>query len=314
MTWWPTFQQGQLNNLMNFINTQRPGGSIYNRQVMDLWVRTSDARFHYDAGFLSLTRRFSHGLSATVHYTFSKTLDQNGAPQSMIALASTPYDLNVDYGPAIWDRPHVLNSFWYWELPFGKGKRFARSSGQLDRIIGGWSVSGIFTASSGTPRTVQQHPQAFGGSQLNSNGNLLPGVLPALPGTDYSTAANQDIRGSGGVGITGDPARRGSGINVFANPETVYRSLRPILLSQDGRQGRGIIRGLNRWNWDVSIRKTTAITERLRVAFVADFINALNHLELADPILSYQNPAAFGVITDQFSSPRQIQLGLRFEW
>src|SRR5439155_14589862 len=123
------FQQGQLNNLMNFINTQRPGGPIYNRQVMDLWVRTSDARFNYDAGFLSLTRRFSHGLSATAHYTFSKTLDQNGAPQSNIALASTPYDLSVDYGPALWDRTHVLNSFWYWELPFGKGKSFAGSSG-----------------------------------------------------------------------------------------------------------------------------------------------------------------------------------------
>ncbi len=73
-------------------------------------------------------------------------------------------------------------------------------------------------------------------------------------------------------------------------------------------------RGLPRWNVDLSLGKRTRITESSQAVFSADFINALNRREFADPGLSLFNPAAFGVITAQFASPRQIQLGLRIEF
>jgi hypothetical protein len=308
------FQQGQLNNLVNYLNAERPAGPIYNRQVTDLLAIASGARSNYHAGFLSVTRRFAQGLTLTGNYTFSKSLDQWGQTQYMINPATNPYDLDADYGPSLWDRTHVFNGYYYYELPFGPGKRFGASAGALGRLIGGWSLSGIVTASSGLPLGVNQHYQVFGGAQLQAFAMLTPGALPIVPGIRYSTSANRGVAGSGGVGVTGDPARGGTGLNLFANPEEVFRNFRPVLVSQDTRHGRGIIRGLARWNWDVAVAKSTRITEQVRVTFSADFFNILNRVEFADPTLSLYSPAAFGVLTAQYGSPRQIQLGLRFDF
>lgn len=63
-----------------------------------------------------------------------------------------------------------------------------------------------------------------------------------------------------------------------------------------------------------SIGKRTSITERVRLAFSFDMINALNRVEFADPSASFFTPASFGVITGQWADPRQIQIGLRMEF
>ena len=118
--------------------------------------------------------------------------------------------------------------------------------------------------------------------------------------------------GVNGVGTNAGGS--GPGLNYFANPEVAYNSFRPILLSQDTRHGRGVLRGFPRWNLDLSIGKKTNITERIKTVFSFDMINALNRVEFADPAMDLRNRGAFGVITSQFASPRQIQAGLRFEF
>ncbi|MBM3813624.1 MAG: carboxypeptidase regulatory-like domain-containing protein [Acidimicrobiia bacterium] len=305
------FVQGQVNNLFNFFNAQRPNDPFYNRQVQNLFVRASGALSNYNAGFVTVTKRFSQDLHFTANYTFSRTLDQYGLNQEYIGGASSPYDLNLDYGPALFDRTHVFNSGSYWELPVGRSKRF-QTTGALDKVVGGWYLSGIFTANSGLPLLVNQHAQTFGGSQLF--GGISPGVVPAAAGTKYKNSMVTGVAGSGGVGTTSDAARNGSGMNFFANPEAAYKSFRPLLLSQDGRHGRGVLRGFPRWNFDLSIGKKTTISESVRAVFTFDMINAFNRVEFADPTFNYLNPASFGAITDQFGNPRQIQVGLRFEF
>jgi hypothetical protein len=100
---------------------------------------------------------------------------------------------------------------------------------------------------------------------------------------------------------------------------------RPILLSSDTSSGRGNpLRGFGSWNQDLSIGKTTTITERLRLEFSADFFNVFNNVTFADPgvggsasFMDMTNPAAFGVISAQavpgnrLSGSRWIQFGLR---
>ncbi|MFN0100744.1 MAG: hypothetical protein ACKV2U_01510 [Bryobacteraceae bacterium] len=114
--------------------------------------------------------------------------------------------------------------------------------------------------------------------------------------------------------MNADPARLGSGMNIFADPQAVLASVRHIRIGEDGRHGRGIARGLKRFNYDASIGKRAAITERVGLAFSFDLINALNRVEFADPSTNYFAPASFGVITGQWAGPRQIQLGLRVEF
>jgi len=308
------FQQGQLNNLMNFLNAERPGGPIYNRQVSDLWAIASGGRSNYNAGFVSLTRRLTSGLTVTANYTLSKSLDQFGQNDYETGNVSNPYDLDADYGPSLWDATHVFNGHYYYELPFGPGRRFGAHASALGWLTGGWSVSGIVTASSGRPLSVNLNQQAFGGSQLVTSPNYVPGALPVQAGSQSPTSVNYSISGSGGVGAAGNPATGGTGLNLFANPEQVYRGFRPVLVSSDTRHGRGTLRGLSRWNWDVTLAKSMRINEQLRASFSADFLNILNRVEFADPTLSYYSPSSFGVLTSQYGNPRQIQLGLRFDF
>ncbi len=304
------FIQGAVNTIFSFINARRPAGPIINTQVSDLFVRTNGGLSNYHSGFVSLTKRFSRGLTFTVNYTLSRSLDQYGLNQEFIGVMSHSYDFNVDYGPSLWDRTHVLNTSWYYDLPFGSGQRYGASNPVLNRIIGGWYTSGIYTANSGLPLLVGQHQQAFGGDPLNfaqSAGAIPKGKL------DFSNVV-QSSPGVNGVGTLANPATRGSGLNYFSNPEAAYNSFRYILLSQDTRQGRGVLRGFPRWNVDLSIGKKTKITEQVKTVFSFDLINAFNRVEFNDPDMDLRRRPGFGVITSQFASPRQIQLGLRFEF
>ena len=302
------FNQGQWNNLTNFINNSlRPTNPFYNRQIVTNSMRSSGGESFYSGGFLSVTRRFSQGLSFTANYTLSRALDQYGTNQESTASSSTPYDYSVDWGPAIFDRTHVFNAAYFYELP-----RWAGKHPVLSRLANGWYLTGLLQGSSGVPLLIGQHPQGFGGAQTFTG--LASGMIPKQAGFDYSTTVNRNSAGSGAAGINGDPARGGSGMNVFADPAAVLASVRHVRIGEDGRHGRDVARGLQRWNFDASIGKRIAITERVRAVFSFDLINAFNRVEFADPATSFFTPATFGVITGQYASPRQIQVGLRVEF
>ncbi len=306
-----SFTQGLLNTLFNIVDTQRPGGPITNYQVRSLWMRTNGGISNYNAAFLSIQRRFTNGMALQANYTISRSLDGHGFNQEAESLVSSGYNLQLDYGSSASDRTHVFNSNFFYDLPLGRGGLQAGRIPGLNRLIGGWYVSGIFSASSGLPTTVVESTSAWGGAP--QVGSVAAGAIP-FQRVDSGTSVNTNVAGSNGVGTTGNPARGGSGLNLFADPAKVLGSFRPILLSADGRNGRNRLRGLSRWNVDLSIGKKTRVTEQVSVVFTADLINAVNHVEFVDPALSLQTPANFGVLTTQFGTPRAVQLGLRLEF
>jgi hypothetical protein len=86
------------------------------------------------------------------------------------------------------------------------------------------------------------------------------------------------------------------------------------LISQDGRTGRGVLRGLPRWNLDWTVGKQTSITEKVKFTLSFDFANVLNHVIFANPSLDLQNPAGFGVLNSTFNGPRRILVGGRIDF
>jgi hypothetical protein len=307
------FRDGLLSDLWTSIQITRllTGQTpIGNLQVLDLWMRTDGGRSNYNAFFVTLRRRLTGGLTFDLNYTLSKALDQAGLIQNFIGTYSTSYDPDIDYGPAFFDRTHVFNANWYYELPFGGGRRF-KTGTFVDRVIGGWYLSGIFTANSGLPLTVAQSVQVWGGDPLGFS--VAAGAIPTRKLPSDNTV-HDGVKGSNGIGTAGDPATKGTGLNLFTNPEDVFNSFRKIRISEDGRSARGILRGLSRWNADISVGRRINITEQVRSVVSFDFLNVTNRLELADPSLSLQNPTAFGVLTTQFNQPRSVQIGVRFEW
>jgi hypothetical protein len=287
------------------------GPILTNLQSQDYSVRFSGASSNYNALIVTLHKRYSRGLTFDLNYTLSRYLDQVYIEnQNQIDQVQSAYDLNIDYGAANADFRHVFNCNGTYDLPFGRGHRLSFNNSALNRLVGGWFMGGIFTARSGRPLSVVQSNQAFGG------GIVLSPSASAIPIADLPVdkGVHSGVTGSNGVGTNSDPARGGTGLNLFANPETVFRNFRPASISEDGRTGRGALRGLPQWNLNWTIGKETQIAESVRFTLSFDFFNVFNHVIFTDPNLSLQGPANFGVINRQFNSPRSIQVGARIEF
>jgi len=288
------------------------------RAAQTLFLRASVGKSNYNAGFVTLRKRLSQGLLYALNYTFSHSFDQLGAIQNAANTMPNSFDLDAEYGPSLFDITHQFNSTFLYELPFGRGKTFGVSNDVLNKVVSGWYVSGIFSARSGDALTVTQGPGVWG------NSLQLPFTSSAIPTTDplsFGNDVNSGIAGSNNIGTNGNPATRGTGLSLFGNPEQVYNSFRRVNVSTDGRTGRANpLRGLTRWNMDMSIGKRTTIKERLNLTFAFDFFNLDNHVSFANPGLSLTDPRNFGVINTQFIPPdrvagsRWIQFGLRVEF
>src|SRR5262249_36260135 len=189
-----SFTQGLLNTLFNVINTQRPGGPITNNQVFDLWMRSNGGISNYNAGFLSVHRRFANGITFQANYTLSRSLDEHGYNQEAESLVSNSYNLRLDYSPSAFDHKHTFNSTFYYVLPFGRGRRWAN-----------WYVGGIFTAQSGAPAFVVESATAWvGAPQVQS---VSAGAIPFRP-ISGGSGVHSGVTGSNGVATTGNPANR----------------------------------------------------------------------------------------------------------
>jgi hypothetical protein len=302
---------------------------LTNLQSQDLLVRFSGGYSNFHGMVLTLRKRFSQGFAFDFNYTVSKSLDNSGlANQNQVAEFQNSLFPDIDYGTSLFDIRHIANANGVYELPFGQGRKFDVGNKVLSKIISGWNTSGIYTYQSGSPLTVAQNAgQAFGGGSI---GGFIPnsGAVPLKEGT-FNAGLHKGVTGANGIGTSGSPLPTpgqalGTGLNLFTNPDVVYNSFRPILLSQDGRHGRNVLRGLSRWSFDWSIMKSTKITERARFTLGFDFINVFNHVVFNNPTLNLQTPANFGVISTQFDNiggatngtfgPRRIQVSGRFDF
>jgi len=303
-------QQRLRANLVPFVN--------YISQTQ--FLRASVGRSNYNGVFVSLNKRMSRGLTFTVNYTISRSLDQIGAIQNAASVMPNNLDLDAEYGPSGFDNTHLFNARYLYELPFGRGRWIGTTNPIVDRLIGGWFLSGIFTAWSGDPLIVIQSGQVWGGTLfLGFNTAAIPTVNPST----FGNSARSGVTGSNNIGTNSNPAppTRGTGLNLFSNPEAVFNSFRRVELGRDGRSGRGNpLRGMPRWNLDMSFGKKTQVHERVNVVFSFDFFNIFNHVLFNDPSLDLRNSPAFGVISSQFTPPnrsegsRWIQFGFRVEF
>ncbi|MDQ6759984.1 MAG: hypothetical protein M3Z32_08995, partial [Acidobacteriota bacterium] len=254
----------------------------------------------YHALQLQLQRRYLNGLTGQVSYTFSKSLDtrsfdptftqaNTGGAQSA---ASTPIDINnrrLNYAPSDFDRTHVVQSYWVYELPFGAGKRFgSHANSVMGRVIGGWELAGVLTLESGRPFTV------YSGSNTVSNVRQTPancdhcdphmGQVVIDPVSSYKFYFTADERAKFSTPAPGD----------FSNT------------------GRNYFRGPGYLDVDATFSKNIRFTERLRLQLRTDVTNLANHPS-ADIPTAVITSSIFGRIRGSTqSAPRRFQLGAKF--
>jgi len=246
----------------------------------------------YNALEVDLTKRLAHGLQFRTNYTFSKNLDMNsgltGAQSSnqaqMILDRNNP---RRDWGPSALN---VTNQFSFsasYELPFGKGKPWlANAAGLVDKLAGGWQLNGITTLLSGFPFTPQI------GSNRSGDGDIRNPDRPNL---------NPNFTGPV---VLGNP-------NQWFNPAAFSLPAAGTY----GDLGRGTYEGPGLAEVDLSLLKTTAITERINLQFRMEVFNVLNRSNYGSPnpiVFSGTAPSSSaGLITTAATLPRQIQFGLK---
>jgi hypothetical protein len=221
-------------------------------------------------------KRFSHGISLLAAYTWSKNLDLNS--NELTNGTVIPNNLNIDYGPSSFDIRQNLTISYVYQLPFGRGRQFLNSRGLLDRIIGGWQLSGVTTLHSGLPYTV------------------------AYPGD----VAN--------VGLGTRPLRTCNG--SLPNP-TIAAWFNLSCLSAPtpytfGNSGRGILFGPGYRNWDIGLMKAFHTYEQQYLQFRAELYNAFNNVNFGLPNSTVNTPGA-GQITSA-GPARIIQFGAEYRF
>jgi hypothetical protein len=264
---------------------------------------------NYNALIVDLRHNFNRGFQLRGNYTWSRNLDDGSAWNTSVssntpAYVAVPSLPRLDYGLAATDIRHIASVNATYELPFGKNKAFFANAGNLsDRIVSGWSVASIATLLSGFPFSPQlgYNPTGSGDSRNPVRPNVTPGFSGALyPGGTTAQRVAQYF----------NPA-------AFSAPAAGYV----------GNAGRDSLTGPGFANWDFSLLKSTALSERTRLQFRAEFFNILNHTNLQLPnevvysagptqgtIASQNTVAALGspgIISATANTSRQIQLGLK---
>ena len=175
------------------------------------------------------------------------------------------------------DRTHRVAVSGIFELPFGKGRRFASTiPGFVDQIVGGWQINAVVQRQSG-------QPLGFGNAIFRGN---LKDIALSKDRKSVDRWFNTD------AGFERNTARQ------------LGSNLRTAPLRYSGIRGDGQAR------WDLSAIKYFPIRERLKLQFRAECYNAWNHPNLNNPNTT-PTSTAFGAITGQSPSPRQFQLALK---
>ncbi|HKR30372.1 MAG TPA: carboxypeptidase-like regulatory domain-containing protein [Terriglobales bacterium] len=300
----------QVFNLWNNIQPSfvtGPATAAANQITNSMFFWASEGHANYNGGFIALHERNWRGLTLDANLTYSHSLDNTaGGIQDVDRTVPNSYNLNYGYGNSAFDRKYVLNILGTYMEPFGKNPGF------VNHLIRDWSFSPIFAWYSGLPLKV-----GVGSSQEFGQASSATASAMALKPDTFGNSVHSGVTGDTATNIatSGNPAKGGTGLNLFANPVAVFQSYAPILLSQATNGNfSGNLRGMARWNLDLDIARKLQWTERVSSTLSLQMFNVFNHVQFNDPSLSLQSPQTFGVLSTQLNQPRVLELGLHIDF
>jgi hypothetical protein len=244
----------------------------------------------YNALQATYTHRWHSGLDMNVSYTYSRFEDNvQGAsgwafPGSGSSVRNS-YDLAAEHSIDASDTPHSLVANYNYELPIGRGKPVGASWNRLtNAILGGWQWSGILTAKSGLPLSINPQTNNTAGFGFNQRPDLVPGVSPVPQHQSIDDWIN---------------------LSAFSQPAGFTFGDAPRFLSN--------IRAPRYFNWDMGIQKWWNVAESKRLQFRFEMFNAPNHPNFFEPDTNLGDGKNFGVISSAYPA-RSVQFGAKFYW
>jgi hypothetical protein len=252
----------------------------------------------YNALQIHVEKRFSHGLQAGFSYTFSRSFDEQSA-LGLYYNGNNPQNLRGGYGPSDFDRTHVFNIDYHYELP-----KFAPVSSLEGKFVDGWSVQGLVTIQSGQPYSVIDYSGAVGSAFYSITDGITNPIAPLAPGCTPQNAV------TGAIGNNFNfPALKSTCFTVpllypcsAANAQTLdgnfpCSAIAPGDTFETNFLAGGGQRNIFRQSWqkrgDISIVKATQITERFTLKYSFDVFNLTNHPSFDIPIDNIDQNLAF---------------------
>jgi len=268
----------------------------FNQSALTAFIPAGSSTYHGLA--TQLTRRMSHGLQFVGAYTYSHNIDNSTADFHTTDLTPRRQqsftDLNADRSNSALDHRHRFTMAVLYDIPFFKnGNAIARN------VLGNWEIAPIYTYQTGEWMTAQS------GIDANLNGDQ---------------AGDRTITNPAGVGVTGSgvvplctsaiPASSCTLANVLKFPSAVvgYAATNPgakyiqAYYGALATTGRNTILGAPTNNFDATLVKRIAITERYKVEFAVQAFNLLNHPQFLPCCAAGVGPGALGGATNQVAS------------
>ena len=265
----------------------RPGAGLGNIGYED-----SDSLSDYNALWFTVRKALSHGIEFNSTYAWSKSMDLNSLGSQGGYTLQNNFNPKGDYGLSDFDaRNHFVFSG-TWNLPF-----------HGNRLVDGWMLANITQLQSGNPLNVV----------TTSTYNGVSGTIrPTLLSNQYSvgrgaTLANGNVSYIRAIVCTSPTT---PGCNFYAQPAGF------------GNLPRNALTGPGFSDTDLSLQKTTKITEATALVLRVDAFDLLNHANFGNPVLSATGSATstFGQIsstrtaTGDAGSSRQLQFAARFQF
>jgi hypothetical protein len=285
--------RGEISNTVANINSRVP---ILGIPADSLDMVESAGSSWYNALELSLTKRMGHGLQFLGSYTFSKTLDTDGANinGTSAGTAMTLGDQNSTrqrWGRASFDRSHRFIFSETWTLP-------SPSSGLPRALLGGWDLASVVTIQSGNALTI-----------ADTNAANVFGISEDRAQLTGKCTKNALVR----RGSTASKLNSYFNASCFTTPPVIGAD---GIGTGFGNSATGMVDGPGQANLDLALSKNVDLNwpaEGSRFQFRVEFYNALNHPQFANPDANFTSPT-FGVISSTSVSPRVGQLALKFSF
>ena len=288
-----------VNGIIYYPNTIKANPLVANTTS---WISAGIS--NYNALEVDFRRSFTNGFQLRGNYTWSKNLDNGSAWNTSVsantpAFVMYPAQLNLDYGLAATDIRNLASINGTYDLPFGRNHLIGNLNSFLDSSISGWSLSAIVALQSGFPFSPQLGYNPTGSGDTRNP--VRPNVNPNFHGKLYPRTPTQFFNAA-----------------AFSAPA----------FGTVGNLGRDTLTGPGLANFDLSVHKSTQLSEHLHAQFRAEFFNVLNHTNFAtpNPVVFSSGPAqgttanqtaavvaspTAGLITATATSSRQIQFGVK---
>jgi hypothetical protein len=299
----------------------------------------------YNALQTHIEKRMSHGLQVGFSYTYSHALDEQSG-MGLFFNGNNPLNLRSAYGSSDFDRTHVFNFSYVYQLP-----KFFSASTLKGKFADGWAIQGITVFQSGQPYSIIDYTGAVGSIFYSVYDGINNPIVPLAPGC---TAKNA-LTGASGAYANSDP----SNLNLYALKQSCF-TLPLLKAGPNGDLGGAIPTGddfetnfttgqrnIFRQAWqkraDISFVKVTQLKERITLKYSLDIFNLTNTTSFDIPIDDvsqnaaynqfpvagttplptacdtsnkgfYNCPSGLGAVNKTIGSPRQVQMSLRLDF